>query len=100
MNSKEALENVKIAPTFMGGNPRYWTYLNSQFPFLEDIEIIKQDLDKLEKLEKALDKACELLADYTGSCPREEELVEDLDCDECDNNCKECWKKYFMRDGV
>ena len=52
MKSKEALENVKTAPSFMGGNPKYWTYLNSQFPFLEDIETIKQDLDRLEQLEK------------------------------------------------
>ena len=58
-----------------------------------DIETIKQDLDRLEKLEKALDKACEKL-DYT-CIPVEEELVEDLDCD---NNCKECWKKYFMKE--
>ena len=48
---------------------------------------------KNEKLELALDKACEKL-DYT-CIPVEEELVEDLDCD---NNCKECWKKYFMKE--
>ena len=54
--------------------------------------------NKVKQLEKALDKACERLADYTGSCPLEEELVEDLDCNECDNNCKECWVKYFMKE--
>lgn len=54
--------------------------------------------NKVEQLEKALDKACERLEDCTGDCPRGLELVEDLDCDECDNNCKECWIKYFMKE--
>lgn len=52
MTGKEALENIKTAPSFMGGNPRYWTCLESRIPFLEDIETIQQDLDKLEELEK------------------------------------------------
>ena len=51
-----------------------------------------------DRLKKAFDKACELLEDYTGHCPCGEELIEDLDCNECDNNCKECWKKYFMKE--
>ena len=51
-DSKEALENIKTAPSFMGGNPKYWANLQSSIPFLEDIEIIKKDLDKLEKLKK------------------------------------------------
>ena len=55
MISKEALENVKIAPSFMGGNPRYWAYSESSIPFLEDINTIKKDLDRLEKLEKAIE---------------------------------------------
>ena len=53
MNSKKALENIKHAPGFMGGNSRYKSVLESRIPFLEDIEIIKQDLDRLEKLKKA-----------------------------------------------
>ena len=52
MKSKEALENVKIAPSFMGGNPRYWAYSESSIPFLEDIDTIKKDLELLEELEK------------------------------------------------
>ena len=52
MNSKKALENIKYAPGFMGGHSRYKSVLESRIPFLEDIEIIKQDLDKLENLEK------------------------------------------------
>lgn len=52
MNSKEALENIKHAPGFMGGHSRYKSVLESRIPFLEDIEIIKKDLDKLENLEK------------------------------------------------
>lgn len=51
-NSKKALENIKTAPSFMGGNSRYKSVLESRIPFLEDIEIVKQDLNRLEKLEK------------------------------------------------
>lgn len=50
------------------------------------------------KLKKALDKACERLEYYTDNCPCGEELIEDLDCDDCESNCKECWKKYFMKE--
>lgn len=53
--SLEALENVKTAPSFMGGNPRYWTCLQSSIPFLEDINTIKQDLERKEELEKEYD---------------------------------------------
>lgn len=55
MTSKEALECIKRAPGFMGGHSRYISVLDSRIPFLEDIEIVKQDLDKLERLEDDLD---------------------------------------------
>ena len=97
MNSKEALEKLcsrcYIESEQCTCHPRYKggvCYTSCEYK-----EAIEQDLDRLEKLEKALDKACEKL-DYT--CPVEEELVEDLDCDDCDNNCKDCWKKYFMKE--
>lgn len=64
--------------------PTKYTVLRSEYNRLKN---------KVEQLEKALDKACEKL-DYI-CIPVEEELVEDLDCD---NNCKECWKKYFMKE--
>ena len=103
--SLEALENVKTAPSFMGGNPRYWTCLQSSIPFLEDINTIKQDLERKEELEKenqelkdyikALDKACEIL---DWDCPVSQDLVDDLDCENCNDNYKECWKKYFLKE--
>ena len=58
-------------------------------PEFELIEI------RIKILEEALDKACEQLE---WTCPVDQELVEDLNCDGCDNNCKECWKKYFMKE--
>ena len=51
--------------------------------------------NKVEQLEKALDKACERLEE---SCPVDQELIEDLDCDNCKDTYKECWKKYFMEE--
>lgn len=44
MKSKEALEQIKYAPEFMGGNDRY----KSGNLFLDDIEIIRKDLEVLE----------------------------------------------------
>ena len=51
MGSKEALQEIKQAPTFMGGNPRYMYSTQSSELFLEDIKIIERDLDKLGELE-------------------------------------------------
>lgn len=58
-------------------------------------DVNAQDLDRLEKLEQALDKACERLE---WTCPVDQELVEDLDCENCKDTYKECWKKYFMKE--
>lgn len=52
-------------------------------------------VNKCKQLEKALEKSCELL-DYT--CPVEEELIDDLDCENCEDNYKECWKIFFLKE--
>lgn len=51
-----------------------------------------------QKLEKALDKACERL---NWDCPVSQDLIADLDCenrcsDDFEECCKECWKLYFL----
>ena len=43
---QEALNNIKTAPSFMGGNVRYTTALESSIPFLEDIAILQELVDK------------------------------------------------------
>lgn len=48
-----------------------------------------------EELKKAFDKACERL---DWSCPTEQDLVDDFDCENCKDDYKECWKKYFLKD--
>lgn len=112
MTSKEALEklgNIEVAVTTIRSGITHFKTLKEQyeaeFEVLERELFIRKELKdfdvyqrQLEKLEKALDKACERLEYYTGNCPCGEELIEDLDCDECDNNCKECWKKFFMKE--
>jgi hypothetical protein len=51
-------------------------------------------------LEKALDESCKILS---WDCPCGQDLIDDLDCE---NRCQpdidyaECWKKYFLREGV
>ena len=56
-------------------------------------------LEELEKenqiLKKALDKACEMLE---WGCPVEQDLIDYLDCENCKNTEKECWKKYFLKE--
>ena len=110
MNSLEALRTILI------NCKNLLVDENHNIVKLEDlVKIIKQDLERLEmfeqnydttvrrnkelieeneKLNQALDKACKRL-DYT--CPVEEELIEDLDCENCKDNYKECWKKFFER---
>lgn len=48
-----------------------------------------------EELKKAFDKACERL---DWSCPTEQDLVDDFDCENCKDDYKECWKKYFLNE--
>ena len=64
-------------------------------------EKIFQDLDRLEKLEKAFDKACESL---DWDCPEGQNLIDDFidyfDCENCKNTEKECWKKYFLKEVI
>lgn len=53
------------------------------------------ELATAEKYKQALEKACERLDD---DCPVSQELIDDLDCENCNNNCKECWKKFFLKE--
>lgn len=96
MTAKEALKRLKqeTAPA---------TYM-PDFDKDKCIEIIQKDLDRLERLEEentklkqALQKACERF-DYT--CPVEEELIEDLNCEECNSNSEECWVKFFLKEAL
>ena len=43
---QKALDNVKIAPSFMGGNDEYRRHLDSAAPFLKDIAILQELVDK------------------------------------------------------
>ena len=49
------LEEVKYAPSFMGGNDRYRTYLGSDKLYEKDINIIKQYILKAQENEKVLE---------------------------------------------
>ena len=53
---------------------------------------------RIKDLEKALDKACEML---NWDCPVSQDVIDDLDCEnrcssDFDETCKECWKMYFL----
>ena len=81
--------------------------VNKKYPYI-DFDTTKEDYlvkfesltyEELEKennkLKKALDKACEMLE---WGCPVEQDLIDDLDCENCKNTEKECWKKYFLKE--
>ena len=98
----------------------YYSMNNISIPAYREI---KKDLEKLKKLEEqvrvlnkryknknikynklykqalqydlALDKACEKLQ---FTCPIQEELVKDINCNDCHHNCQECWRRYFMKE--
>ena len=72
----------------------------------ELLKALKYDRNQYEKgyedgyrvLEKALDKACELLERFTGSCPLDSFDV-DLNCNnKCENQMVECWKEWLTKD--
>lgn len=65
-------------------------------------EIIADLKDEKQKLKKALDKACKIL---DWDCPVSQDLIADLDCenrcsDDFEECCRECWKIYFLKEGL
>lgn len=70
--------------------------------YYEDGSDYKKSVDTLQELvekhKKALDKACKLIADYSGSCPLDSYDI-NLDCeDRCESNTKDCWKAWCLQD--
>lgn len=57
MTSKEALKRIEtIFPYNREYKPNYYTQFSSSYePFYKDFDCIKQDLERLEKLEKAIE---------------------------------------------
>lgn len=53
-------------------------------------------MSELEKLEQALYKACELIDDWTGSCPLDMFSYRLKRCDNCDDEWLDCWKEYLL----
>ena len=93
MTSKEALEKV------IEDISLEWGYEGIEDELREKLKPLYEDLDRLEKLEKAFDKACERL---DWGWPEEQNLIDDFidyfDCENCKNTEKECWKKYFLKE--
>ena len=50
----KCLEDVSQAPSFMGGNPKYYYAIKSEIPFMQDINTIKQALIRLDDLDEKL----------------------------------------------
>lgn len=107
----KGLEALEIIGNINLGNNPYCALEHDKLKncINEEYDIIEKDLKRLEvlekenqelkeennKLEKALDKACERL---DWECPVSQELIDDLDCENCKDTYKECWKKYFLKE--
>ena len=52
-------------------------------------------LERAVKAEKALEEACDFVADITGSCPFDHGSVCSKS-EDCDDNAGECFKEYFL----
>lgn len=53
-----------------------------------------RSIPQVQSTDKALDRAVRIIDDLTGSCPLDMYDCE-CDCENCDNNSKKCWRKYF-----
>lgn len=69
----------------------------------ENVKVIQQLIDEhfessltREKLEKALELACEDIADVFGNCPLIQFDCVTSRCEYCQDEYKECWKEYYM----
>ena len=61
----------------------------------EDISNMTELLNEYEKLKIALNKACTLIDDITGSCPFDMFDCK-VDCDNCTDCTCQCWVKWSM----
>lgn len=89
---KEILENISKELEEVEYGSRVWYLLTDENNLIKNhLELIKEN----NNLKKALDKACEMLE---WGCPVEQDLIDNLDCENCKDTEKECWKKYFLNE--
>ena len=81
---QEALNNIKTAPSFMGGNVRYQSVTQSSIPFMEDIATLQELVDKETPLmiKKTNIVGWEL---PRCECPKCGVIIYDDICKRCDN---------------
>ena len=91
---KEILENISKELEEVEYGSREWHLLTDENNLIKNhLELIKEN----QILKKALDKAC---ARLEWDCPVELDLIDDLDCENCNGTYKECWKKYCLKEVV
>lgn len=112
MTNKEALESLVKIYEINKTTKQYKTIKQD----LERLEVLERNSDKVikdsvklmnrnfelqqqnEKLKKALESACKILS---WDCPCSQDLIDDLDCE---NRCQpdidysECWMKYLLKE--
>lgn len=67
--------------------------------FFGDKEAVTQCCESCLRLERALRRACEKVADCTGSCPLDSyDWQPPEGCEECKDTLAACWQKYFLEE--
>lgn len=64
----------------------------------DETSALRHALLEIERYKKALDKACEYIAELTESCPYDVHEVELDYCIDCQTECAKCWKEWCMKD--
>jgi len=81
MASKELLEHIKNAPSFMGGDSRYTNCSNSVLLYIEDIVQIRKDLEVLKIIKTKLVFPLALMSLpyelYNNSVMKEQQLTQE-----------------------
>lgn len=82
----EILKEIKQAPAFMGGNPRYSNNTQSSIPFLEDIAMIEKELKEYELVKPIFKqlfsfwfKSSESMVDLTNGDIDKDVFVKEMD---------------------
>ena len=95
---QEALNNIKTAPSFMGGNARYRSALESSIPFMEDVETLQELVDKETPINMVGVLHNGVTYGFCSYCGGGQHLVEHYDQNQKkwikQGYCCHCGKKY------
>ena len=74
------------------------SYINKLEHYCHSLEDKVEDLKaRCEAMNKAINRACKVIDDITGSCPLGQFDYYN-DCENCENRYRACWKEWLLED--